>query len=105
MRSTLPVMYCPKCRAELERAQIGAVGVSRDILFRNSGDAPGIRREPRFGIAVCVQSSDVSTARKILEELPDTEPEETTLDERSSKRAGVRRLAVAVRLRMPPSSA
>ena len=51
------------------------------------------------------QSSDVSTARKILEELPDREPEETTLDERSSKQAGVRRLPVAVCLRMPPTSA
>jgi hypothetical protein len=63
---------------ELERAKIGAAGMPRDVLFRNSGDVLGIRREPRFGLAVCVQSADLPAARRILEHLLEQEPGEST---------------------------
>jgi hypothetical protein len=63
---------------ELEQAKIGAVGIPRDVLFKGSGDAFGIRREPRFGFAVCVRSADMTAAGSILERLPEQEPGEST---------------------------
>ncbi len=68
---------------ELERAKIGAAGIPRDVLFRNSGDVFGIRREPRFGLAVCVENSDLPAARRILEHLLEQEPGESTLEAES----------------------
>jgi hypothetical protein len=61
---------------ELEQEKIGAVGIPRAVLFRNTGGALGIRREPRFGFAVCVQSPDLRAARRILEQLLEQDPEE-----------------------------
>jgi hypothetical protein len=63
---------------ELERVRIRAVGIPRDILFRGSGDALGILREPRFGFAVCVRSTDMAEASQILERLLEQEPGEST---------------------------
>jgi hypothetical protein len=63
---------------ELEQVKIGAVGIPRDVLFRNSGDVFGVRREPLFGFAVCVQSADLPAARRILEHLLEQEPGEST---------------------------
>ena len=63
---------------ELEQVKIGAVGIPRDVLFRNSGDVFGIRGEPLFGFAVCVQSADLPAARRILEHLLEQEPGEST---------------------------
>jgi len=63
---------------ELEQVRIRAVGIPRDILFRGSGDALGIRREPRFGFAVCVRSADMAEASQILERLLEQEPGEST---------------------------
>lgn len=68
---------------ELERAKIGAAGIPRDVLFRNSGDVFGIRREPRFGLAVCVENSDLPAARRILEHLLEQEPGESILEAES----------------------
>src|SRR5690242_11312210 len=63
---------------ELEQAKIGAVGIPRDVLFKGAGDALGVRREPRFGFAVCVQSADMPAASLILERLLKQESGEST---------------------------
>jgi hypothetical protein len=63
---------------ELEQAKIGAVGIPRDVLFKGAGDALGVRREPRFGFAVCVRSADMPAASRILERLLEQEPGEST---------------------------
>jgi hypothetical protein len=63
---------------ELEQQKIGAAGMPRDVLYRNSSDVLGIRREPRFGLAVCVQKSDLPAARRILEHLLEQEHGEST---------------------------
>ena len=60
----------------LEKEKIGAVGIPRDILFRNSGDMLGMQREPRFGFAVCVQIGDFPAASTTLEQLLHQEPSE-----------------------------
>ena len=52
---------------ELELAKIGAVGIPRDVLFKGVGDGLGMRREPRFGFAVCDRSADMPAASRILE--------------------------------------
>ncbi|HXJ10851.1 MAG TPA: hypothetical protein VNH19_01155 [Candidatus Limnocylindrales bacterium] len=62
---------------ELEQAKIGAVGIPRDVLFKGAGDALGVRREPRFGFAVCVRSADMPAASRILERLLEQEPGES----------------------------
>jgi len=64
----------------LEEENIGAVGIPRDILFRNSGDMLGLQREPRFGFAVCVQSMDFPAASKTLEQLLHQQPPEISLN-------------------------
>jgi hypothetical protein len=65
---------------ELEQAKIGAVGIPRDVLFKGAGDALGVRREPRFGFAVCVRSADTPAASQILERLLEQEAGEATLE-------------------------
>jgi hypothetical protein len=68
---------------ELEQQKISAAGMPLDVLFRNSGDVLGLRREPRFGLAVCVQKTDLPAARKILEHLLEQEPGESTPESES----------------------
>jgi hypothetical protein len=63
---------------KLELAKIGAVGIPRHVLFRNTDNLFGGRREPRFGFAVCVQSADMTAASRILECLLEEEPGEST---------------------------
>lgn len=69
-------MFQDQLLESLEKEKIGAVGIPRDILFRNSGDMLGVQREPRFGFAVCVQNADFTAASRILEQLLDREPSE-----------------------------
>lgn len=68
---------------ELELQKIGAAGMPLNVLFRDSGDLFGLQREPRFGLAVCVQKTDLAAASRILEQLLEQEPGESTPESES----------------------
>ncbi len=62
---------------------MAAAGILRDNLFRNSTDMVGVRREPRFALAICVQNADARAVRQILEKLLEEEPQEISLEAES----------------------
>lgn len=74
-----------KLAEDLDSAGIGCVAIPLDVLFRNSHDMFGITREPFFGSAVCVATSDFPSAQRILEKLLEEEPGEDLAGLEASK--------------------
>lgn len=84
------VDFATKLTEQLEAAQISAVSVPVDVLFRNSRDFFDVAERPLFGSAVCVTRENYRAARRIAERLLEEEPgeEEAGLSE-SVEKAGI----------------